>query len=532
MTTAPLTRIAPLAIFTSAILLAACGQEPPAQNAAAQAPVIEPAAPVSCANLATTVFPGTTITSAEEVAAGAFTPPAGGFPGLAANFAGLPAFCRVIGSIQPTGDSDIRFELWLPAENWNGRFMQTGNGGAAGSIVHSSFIEPLMKGYAVANTDTGHTDGGSDIWGWAVGHPEKLTDYAWRAVHELTVLGKAVTTTRYGSTPEKSYFVGCSTGGRQGLMEAQRFPDDYDAIVAGAPANNWSPLMALSIVIQANLGDGGLGLDQLGLLKASAIAACDALDGVEDNVITDIKGCGFDPASLQCQAGQTGQCLSAQEVSAAQRVYAGVTDATGRIWIPGTGPASEPLWGAYTSPNFSIGSGFFRDVVLQQPDWDPATWDTDVHMPPAQEVGRQLIAMDPDLSGFFAGGGKLITYHGTTDGLIPYGNSVNYFDSMLATLGEEAVDASARFYLVPGMDHCAGGDGAHVIDWLGAMEAWEEQGQVPGTLVGMHPTPPPGFPGSDNATPFTRPICAYPQVPVYDGNGDVNSAASFSCVAP
>jgi feruloyl esterase len=245
--------------------------------------------PPSPTRLASASFAHTTITMAETVAAGGFESPVPAGPGPGpgpGDFSKLPAFCRVAGSIEPTADSDIRFELWLPSiDDWNGKFLQTGNGGAAGSIVYSSLADPLARGYAVANTDTGHRGGGG-AFDWAVGHPEKLVDYQYRAVHELTTVGKAIAAVRYGRSAAKSYWNGCSTGGRQGLKEAQRYPDDYDAIVAGSPASNWSPLMALSITIQKNLGPGGLGLDKLGLLKARAIAACDALDGVTDRVIS------------------------------------------------------------------------------------------------------------------------------------------------------------------------------------------------------------------------------------------------------
>jgi len=229
-----------------------------AQNAAvAQA---RNAAGTACASLASRSFANTTIASAEVVAAGALSVPIAGPPGLAADYSKLPSFCRVSGSIKPTADSDIRFEVWLPAERWNGKFLQTGNGGAAGALVHASMAEPLSRGYAVAHTDTGH-QGGLGDFGWAVGHPEKLIDYQYRAVHELTVVGKAITAAHYGEAPDKSYWNGCSTGGRQGLKEAQRYPEDYDAIVAGAPASNWSALMSLSVLIQRNLGPDGLGAD-------------------------------------------------------------------------------------------------------------------------------------------------------------------------------------------------------------------------------------------------------------------------------
>lgn len=525
-----------LAILVFCFALVACSEEQSGQEAVANSAsastftnIVATTAPISCLSLFRQNFDNASISAATTVAAGEFTAPAAGFPGNAPDYSSLPAFCRISGSIRPTEDSDIRFEAWLPEENWNGRFMQTGNGGVAGSIIHNSMVDPLMRGYAVVNTDTGHASGGADIWGWAVDHPEKLTDYAWRAVHELTVTGKAITTFYYGEEPEKSYFVGCSTGGRQGLMEAQRFPDDYDAIVAGAPANNFSSLMALSLVIQTNLGEQKLGVNKLGLLKEAAIASCDALDGVEDRVITNIAQCGFDPASLQCQNGQAEQCLTAAEVEAADVIYQGVLDADGRTWIPGTGPASEPLWGAYASPQFSLGTGFFRDVILEDENWDPTTFDAASHMPVATQVGAQLIAMDPDLSAFMNRGGKLITYHGTTDGLIPYGNTVNYFQSVVDSQGQDAVNDSARFYLVPGMDHCSGGEGAHAIDWLTALESWVEEGEAPGVLAGTHPALPAGAPGAENSVEFTRPVCPFPGAPVYDGEGDTTLAENFSC---
>jgi feruloyl esterase len=492
------------------------------------------AAPVACAELASLSVANTTITSAEAIAAGGLRSTVQGPPSLAADYSKLPAFCRVLGSIKPTADSDIRFELWLPDQNWNGRFMQTGNGGAAGSIVQASLAEPLARGYAVANTDTGH-QGGLGDFSWAAGHPEKLIDYQYRAVHELTVVGKAITEARYRTAPEKSYWNGCSTGGRQGLKEAQRYPDDYDAIVAGAPASNWSALMSLSILIQRNLGPDGLGADKLGLLKSGAIAACDVLDGVTDRVIGDPGQCRFDPVVLQCAAGQSAQCLNPNEVTAAKRIYAGLRDERGRIVMPGTGPGSEPLWGAYASPGFAIGTNYFRNVVAKDPNWDPATFDERSDLARAEQVDNGAAkAMDPNLAAFIARGGKLITYHGTTDGLIPFGNSVNYYESVVAAIGERAAEDSVKLYLVPGMDHCAGGEGAFAIDWLTALENWVEKGEEPGALPAAHPAAVPGPPGAPPAPsePFTRPVCAYPLVAQYQGNGDDSVAANFECAAP
>lgn len=511
-------RSAALSASIMSAVLAACGGGPP----------VDLAGPVACADLASLSLAHTTVASAEIVGAGAFEPPPSQFPGPAPDYSQLPAFCRVVGSIAPSSDSDIGFELWLPlVDDWNGRFMQTGNGGAAGSIVHPSLIDPLLRGYAVANTDTGH-EGDAGDFSWAVGHPEKLIDYQYRAVHELTLVGKALTDAHYGRAHDKAYWVGCSTGGRQGLKEAQRYPEDYDAIIAGAPASNWTPLMSLSIHIQNNLGPGGLGVDKLPLLAEAATRACDDDDGVTDGVIARPEACTFDPASLQCGVGgDADQCLSPTEVAAARRLYAGVVDGSGTVRLPGTGPGSEPLWAAYASPGFQIGTNLFRSTVVQDPDWDPATFDVDrdLALAAARDAGA-ADAMDPDLSAFVERGGKLLVFHGTTDGLIPYGNSVDYHERVVAELGQDAVDDHVALYLVPGMDHCSGGAGAWQVDWLSALERWVEDGDTPGALPALHPAP------AGNGGSFTRPVCPYPQVARYDGTGDTSDAASFQCMSP
>jgi len=487
----------------------------------------------SCADMKSAGVPKTVVAVAETVPAGAFRAPAAPAFGPPPDFSTLPAFCRLAGTILATAESDIRFELWLP-EQWNGKFMQTGNGGAAGAIVYESLVDPLRRGYAVANTDTGHRGEGGDF-SWAATQPQRLVDYQYRAVHELTVVGKALTATHYGRPADRSYFVGCSTGGRQGLKEAQRYPEDYDGIVAGAPANNWSALMALSISIQRNLGTGGLSVDKLGVLKEAAIAACDADDGVVDRVITNTASCNFDPASVQCSADATGQCLSPAEVEAAKRIYAGVVDASGQVIMPGTGPGSEPLWAAYASPQFAIGTNYFRNVVAKDSAWDPATFvvGRDLARVEAADNGAAK-AMDPDLSAFVDRGGKLIVYHGTTDGLIPYESSVSYHESVVEELGQRKADDSVRLYLVPGMDHCSGGEGAFAVDWLTPLERWVENGEEPGPLPAAHPGgAAPGVPGAPlQSEPFTRPVCPYSQVPTYRGTGDPADAASFDCVEP
>jgi feruloyl esterase len=393
-----------------------------------------------------------------------------------------------------------------------------------------------MRGYAVANTDTGHRRGGGDF-SWAVGQPEKLVDFQYRAMHELTVVGKMITDLHYGEEHDKAHWLGCSQGGRQGLKEAQRYPTDYDAIVAGAPASNWVPLMGLSIKIQRNFGPEGLNSESLGLLTEGAIAACDADDGVADRVIASPGTCGFDPATLQCGVSDsTTECLSASEVAAANRICAGLVNAAGDVVYPGTGPGSEQQWAGYAAPQFRIGSNYFQNVVVNDPNWDPATFDVDrdVALAAAQDAGA-TDAMDPDLSAFIERGGKLLVFHGTTDGLIPYGNSVNYHESVIKELGEDAVSNSVKLYLVPGMGHCAGGNGAHQIDWLSAIEGWVENGQTPGALHAEHPATArgvPGAPAGSPSSPFTRVVCPYPEVARYEGTGDDTDAVNFQCIAP
>lgn len=521
-----------LSFLITALLLTACnteltldGNDPDGDAARG---------PIACENIGSAAPANTTITTAAPVPAGTFKAPAPSFPGMGADYSGLPDFCRVTGSIKPTPDSDIQFELWLPAENWNGRFMQTGNGVAAGSIVISSLTDPLMRGYAVTNTDTGHK-GAGDSFAWAVGHPEKLIDYGHRAAHELTVAGKAITAAYYGRAPEKSYWNGCSTGGRQGLMEAQRYPDDYDAIIAGAPANNWTSLVSLSAMMENNFGPDGLGIDKLGVLKAAAISSCDALDGVTDGVISEPDTCPFDPASTRCSVGQTGQCLTPEEVTIAKRFYAGVVTSDGKVHMPGTGPGSEQLWSLTASPMFNIGTNFYRDVVFKDPDWNPGTFDINANLPAAIRVDNGTInAMDPDISAFIENGGKLLLYHGTIDGLIPYGNTVNYYNSVVDLLGENKIKDNVKLYVVPGMSHCSGGNGVFQIDWLSAMEEWIENDRTPGTLPGVRPDVIPGAFGAPpvSGNGFTRPLCPYPEIAGYKGSGDDRDSANFECVKP
>ncbi len=476
----------------------------------------------SCADLEGLALTDTVILSSQMIEAGTFEIPV--TPGARpVDASGLPEFCRVSGSIRPTVESDILFEAWLPLEtSWNGRFMQVGNGGAAGSIVYTSMLEPLALGYAVINTDTGHRGAMGDF-SWALGEPELLTDYQFRAVRETTLKGKDITEAFYGTPPEASYWFGCSTGGRQGLVEAQRYAEDYDAIIAGAPANNWEPLQLSSVAFSNALGDDGLPVSQLGLLKTTAIAQCDGLDGLDDGIISNTAACQFDPASLTCSDGdEADRCLSPAAIDAARRLYAGVVTGNGAVAFPGPEYGSEAEWAAHATPFFRIGTSYMRNVVLEDRDWDPTTLNVDAHLTAIRDHDQgRTSAMDPDLSAFVENGGLLLMYHGAADGIIAHDNTLNYYESVVETLGEDVAGQHVRFFSVPGMGHCSGGNGASAVDWISAIEDWDETGVAPVLLEATHP---------DEG--FTRPICPHPYSVTYDGEGPEDEATSFVCEAP
>lgn len=480
----------------------------------------------TCSELSALELPHTTVTLAETSASGRFRP-----PGEEAvpdrhlrTFRELPAFCRVAATVSPVPDSEIRFELWMPADGWNGKFVGTGNGGLAGRILHHVMADPLARGYAVANTDTGHEGTGADA-SFAIGHPEKLVDHAWRAVHEMTVKSKQIIQEYYSTPPRVSYWTGCSTGGRQGLKEAQWFPDDYDGIYAGAPANNWVPLMTHAVMIQQTLTDSAQGFPpfKLPLLRETAIAACDAQDGVVDRVARQPDACDFDPATIQCDQAGTAKCLLASEVEAARKIYRGVVNPrTGEQILPGLEPGSEREWVAFTPDIFPIGVNYWRDVIVGDPDWDPSDLDYDADI--ARAIARDttdIAATDPDISPFVAGGGKLLLWHGWTDGLIPPQNTIDYYEAVREILGPMRTRDAVRLFLAPGVNHCGGGEGTPGIDALAALEAWVEDGVAPNRIVASKQL--------DGGGTRTRPLCVYPWVAHYDGTGSTDVAENFEC---
>lgn len=487
-----------------------------------------PSVAATCESLAALKLPDATITSAAVVAPGAFqVPSADGKGGKAKGpnpYASLPSFCRVTATLMPSKDSDIKVEVWLPSASWNGKYQAVGNGGWAGVISYTALAAAVERGYASSSTDTGHVGGRGTF---ALDHPEKLIDYAYRSEHEMVLKAKSVIEGFYGSPIRYSYWVGCSTGGKQGLTEAQRYPNDFDGIVAGAPANYMIHLHAWSLwVYQAvhKTPNSLLENAHLQTLHAAAIKACDSLDGVADGVIDSPRKCKFDPAVTQCAAGATAGCLNADQVAAAKQIYAAATNPRNKAEIfPPLEPGSEMAWGILAGRNpADVAADTFRFVMFKDPNWDAMKLDF-AEIEKFDKIDSGLNnAINPDLSKFFDHKGKLLMYHGWNDQLIAPGNSINYYTSVAKKLGGVAkIDQSMRLFMAPGMQHCNGGDGPNSFDAVTLMEQWVEQGKAPEKMVASHST--------QGQVDRTRPLCVYPATAVYNGSGSTNEAANFSC---
>jgi hypothetical protein len=510
-------------------------------------------AQASCESLVGLKLANATITSATSVPAG--PPQLGGRNGgPSPQTPNLPAYCKVDGVARPSADSHIQFEVWLPLGRWNGKFEQVGNGGLAGALQIPAMMSPLLRGYATATTDDGHQAPNTDAT-WALGHPEKVTDFAERAVHETSVQSKAIIHAMYGKDPTRSYFVGCSEGGREAMIEAQRYPDDFVGIIAGAPANYWTHLLDTAAWIeQAVHSDPASAIPpaKLPVIQKAAIAACDKLDGVVDGLIANPAVCKFDPATTQCKAGgDEPDCLTAAQVAAVKKLYDGPKNPrTGAQIYPGFAPGTEAVpanWQVWVTGGaggsnrpalaWQFANSYFSDILFSNPEWDFRTFDFDKDVAlNDQKMAGLINATDPDLGKFRARGGKLIQYHGWGDAAISPFNSVNYFKTVQAKMGPGS-SAFYRLFMVPGMSHCAGGLGANDFgnaqslgagdadhDILTALEAWVEKGSAPEKIIAT------GFVDGDRfKAPMTRPLCPYPQEAHYKGKGDTNDAGSFVC---
>jgi feruloyl esterase len=486
------------------------------------------AAGAPCESLSALSLTGGRITAAVLVPPGAFATPGGAAQGNAARqYAALPAFCRVSATLTPTTDSDIKVEVWLPASGWNGRFQAVGNGGWAGTISYPALAAAVSRGYASASTDTGHATPGATF---ALNHPEKLVDYGYRSVHEMTVQAKAVINAFYGNPPTVSLWNGCSTGGRQGVIEASRYPADYDAIVAGAtpvtsPKLHGARLQFSRMVHRS--AESYIPPEKYPVIHEAALRACDALDGVKDGVIDSPLRCKFDPAVLACKGADGPACLTAAQVETARAVYAPVKDpkSGATLSFPLLHPGSELIWATLGGPQpFAIAVEAFRYIAFSDPNWNPDSFagGADIDRLESKAVGFE--PPGANLTPYFARGGKLLMYHGWADQQVAPLNSVTYVDAVLRSSGQAAAGKSIALYMVPGMGHCQGGAGTDTFDKVAAMEQWIDTGRAPAQIVASHQTA--------GAVDRTRPLCPYPQVAKYKGAGSTDEAANFSCAAP
>jgi len=488
------------------------------------------AAGSSCDSLLKLILENATVTGADLVAAGAFRSLVGGANAQnAARFAALPAFCRVAATLKPSADSDIKIEIWLPASGWNGKLEAVGNGGWAGTIGYPAMAQALARGYATTSTDTGHsTPGGS----FALGHPEKLIDYAYRSEHEMTVNAKAVVNAFYGSAPARSYFNGCSTGGRQALIEATRFPDDFDGIIAGAAANpkthldTWRIWMGLQTLKDP---ETRIPKEKYPAIHQTVLAACDALDGLKDGLISDPTSCHFDPQVMACKQGDDASCLTPKQVQSVKTILGPAkSPTTGEVIFPGYQPGTELAWGLLIGgpEPYETALDQFRYMVFDDPKWDWRTFDVDRDLAKAdQKLKGLLTAIDAKtMSAFFKRGGKLLTYQGWSDQDISPLASVNFYKAVNSALGESTVSSSMRLFMVPGMGHCGGGEGPNTFDMMMPLEQWVEKGQMPTRVDASHST--------NGKIDRTRPLCPYPQVARYTGSGSIDAAENFVCRLP
>ena len=479
-----------------------------------------------CEALTTVTLANAKVTSAVVVAPGAFVAPAGGGRRGGGNaYASLPAFCRVAATLTPSADSDIKMELWLPASGWNGKFQAVGNGGWAGTIPYAAIATALSSGYAAAGTDTGHTGGNADF---ALGHPEKVIDFGYRSIHEMTVQSKVILNSFYGSPAKLSYYNGCSQGGRQGLAEAQRYPEDFNGIIAGASAIDQMRMhgvrTALSLEVNKN-PDSVIPRTKYAMINTAVLNACDALDGVKDGVIENPDKCKFDYAKLTCKAGDAADCLTKGQVESAKAM-------TSRLKDPKTGnalfyghlmPGSELGWATLGGPQpLALSVSGMRNVVFQDRNWDPAKMDVAADIQrAAKSDGGAMETREPNLKAFFDRGGKLLMYHGWSDPQVTPLTSVHYYESVAKVVGKRQASNSIRLFMMPGVNHCSGGPGTDTFDKVKVMEEWVEQGKTPSRVVASHAT--------GGKVDKTRPLCAYDQTAKYNGSGDTNDAANFTC---
>ena len=461
--------------------------------------------------------------------------------------------CKVAGVI----GAENHFELLLP-ETWNGKFVMGGGGGFVGSVMNTSLMfGSLEAGYASVGTDTGHK-GHPLVADWALDNPDRLVNFGHKAVHDTAVTAKALIKAYYQKDIGRSYFTGCSTGGRQAFMEAQRYPEDFDGIVAGAPGFDYTGIAGQASQINRamypdpnNLQEALVGPKEQELIESSYLAMCDEQDGIKDGILNDPRQCKFDVSTLLCKGDKTDSCLSKEQLAAVQVVYDGPKDSKGNVLFYGfpfgaeTSPGGWPRWltggvkfqadldefqggvdaGGFKAPVepnafYGFGNGIMRYFVFNDPYWNYATYNYDNLQKDTKQAAEILSATNPDLSAFRKRGGKMIIYSGWSDAAITGLAVAGYYEDVLAH--DKTASDDVRLFMMPGVEHCFGGTGPSFVNFLTEIDLWFETGKAPEQVTAlwlneaMQPT------GS-------RPVCAYPEVAKYDGKGDTRKAESFNC---
>lgn len=472
-----------------------------------------------CEQLSSLSSPKAFIQSAETIHAGTFTPEA-----REKKISGLPAFCRVSAILRPTADSEIHTEIWLPSSGWNGKYMAVGSGGWGGSIAYDAMAEALRRGYATSATDDGHAGPSASF---IVGHPEKFVDFAYRAEHEMAIEAKALIKAFYGNPPRYAYWNGCSGGGREGLLQAYRYPEEFDGIIAGDPANMRRNAWALWLANETfKDSQDYIPPSKYPMIHRAVLDACDAKDGLKDGLIDNPESCKVDFASLTCKAGDAADCLTARQVHTAQTIISAPTDSSGKVLFSRVEPGTELRWGRLAGgpEPADLFLDQFRYVVYQDAKWDWRTFDLERESAKANAVNHDVDELDPHLEVFAKRGGKLLLYHGWADQQVAPGSTVDFYRSAVDLSGEPSQASEwMRLFMVPGMGHCSSGEGPDSFDKIGAMEEWVEQGKAPARIVATHHT--------GGKADRTRPLCPYPQVARYNGSGSIDDAANFTCKA-
>jgi feruloyl esterase len=447
----------------------------------------------------------------------------------------MPEHCDVRGVIWP----EAKFAVKLPTV-WNDRFEMVGNGGTAGTISLGAVDGAVRNGYAAASTDTGHDAAKEVLATFAYETKDnpnarrKFLDFAWLSVHETAVLAKQVIQAYYGAGPKYSYWVGCSTGGRHGMQEAQRYPEDFDGLVIGAPGlYNTGNSMRRIWVGQTQVGDGAIPATKLPALTKAVYDKCDAVDGLKDGIIDDPRRCDFRPARdvPKCASGDGTDCFTAAQIAALEKIYGGPHDSQGRQLFPGEPVGSEPVWADnFIAPDKTVlprAESQMKYAMLDPapgPSWKFTMFNFDTDPARLARAAAELNARNPDLAPLKKRGGKIVQYSGWADQQVNPFPGIEYYGAVSQQLGEAATRDFYRLFMVPGMFHCNGGPGCNTVDWLAAVVDWVENGKAPERLIGAHV--------EQGKTTRTRPMCPYPQVARYSGTGSIDEAANFACGEP